>query len=86
MFLLKFRGIKIMMNNTPPVTKNLLIINVLCFMAAIVAPSPFRRRGRVRFLRMGEAGPGNLEIRKTGRMAVLTPSLPAFPLSRLNPP
>ena len=25
-----------MMNNTPPVTKNLLIINVLCFMAAIV--------------------------------------------------
>ena len=25
-----------MMNNTPPVTKNLIIINVLCFMAAIV--------------------------------------------------
>ena len=24
------------MNNTPPVTKNLIIINVLCFMAAIV--------------------------------------------------
>jgi membrane associated rhomboid family serine protease len=26
-----------MMNNTPPVTKNLIIINVLCFFAAIVA-------------------------------------------------
>ncbi len=25
-----------MMNNTPPVTKNLIIINILCFMAAIV--------------------------------------------------
>ena len=25
------------MNNTPPVTKNLIIINILCFFAAIVA-------------------------------------------------
>ena len=24
------------MNNTPPVTKNLIIINILCFFAAIV--------------------------------------------------
>lgn len=28
---------RFMMNNTPPVTKNLIIINVLCFFAAIVA-------------------------------------------------